>query len=151
MGGKTHCWTNKKVWVKTLVNTQQGRVYLQAYLLVHSDGPVAERYGVAEAGLSLDRPLGHVHDDLRALGAGVKEQRGGGQASTWLYRQAALRLVVAPVGCCGKRCVQRICVGKDKWLLSLGDTVGGKKNTLWLRIKYSHLPSRILSAHVTSN
>lgn len=39
-------------------------VYLQSYLLIHSDGSVAEGDGVTEAGLSLDRPLGHVHDNL---------------------------------------------------------------------------------------
>lgn len=100
------------VWVENVL-------YLQSNLLIHSDRSVAEGDGVTEAGLSLDGPLGHVHDDLRALGAGVEEQRDGGQTSTWLHGEAALGLVVASVGCCRKRCVQRICVGKGKWLLSL--------------------------------
>lgn len=82
--------------------------YLQPNLLVHSDGPVAEGDGVAEAGLSLDGPLGHVHDDLRALGAGVEEQGEGGQIPTWLDGQTALWFVVASVGCGGKRPVQGI-------------------------------------------
>lgn len=82
--------------------------YLQPNLLVHSDGPVAEGDGVTEAGLSLDGPLGHVHDDLRALGARVKEQREGGQTPAWLGGQAVLGFVVASVGCGRKWAVQRI-------------------------------------------
>lgn len=83
-------------------------LYLQPNLLIHSDRPVAEGDGIAEAGLSLDGPLGHVHDDLRALGAGVEEQREGGQAPTRLDGHAAFGLVVASVGCGRKRPVQRI-------------------------------------------
>lgn len=47
--------------------------YLQPNLLINSDRSIAEGDGVTEAGLSLDSLLGHVHDDLRALGAGVEE------------------------------------------------------------------------------
>lgn len=68
-------------------------------MLVNSNGSVAEGDGIAEAGLSLDGSLGQVHDDLGALGAGVEEQREGGQIDTWLDGQAALRLVVASMGC----------------------------------------------------
>lgn len=82
-------------------------VYLEPNLLVHGDRPVAESDGVAEAGLPLDGPLGHVHDDLRALGAGVEEQGDGGQAPAWLHGQAALGFVVASVGHGGA--VQSIC------------------------------------------
>ena len=81
-----------------LLQEQKYCVYLQANLLIYSDRPVAEGDGITEAGLSLDSPLGHVHDDLRSLGAGVEEQREGGQISTWLDGQAALALVVASVG-----------------------------------------------------
>lgn len=83
-------------------------VYLQSNQLIHGDGSVAEGDGVAEAGLSLDCPLRHVHDDLWALGAGVKEQREGGQAPARLRGQAAFGLVVASVRCGRKRSVQRI-------------------------------------------
>lgn len=103
--------------------------YLQPNLLVHSRGPVAEGDGVTEAGLPLDGPLGHVHDDLRALGAGVEEQREGGQASARLDGQAALGLVVASVGRGGERPVQRICAEGENRLLSLGHRWGAE-NTL---------------------
>lgn len=82
--------------------------YLQTNLLIHSGWSVAEGDGVAEAGLSLDGALGYVHDDLRALGAGVEEQREGGQTPTRLDGQAALGLVVASVRCGGKWPVERI-------------------------------------------
>lgn len=101
--------------------------YLQPNLLIHSDRPVAEGDGVTEASLSLDGPLGHVHDNLRALGTGVKEQREGGQTPTWLDGQAALGLVVASVGCGRKRPVQRIYVEKEKWLLKFDLQVGSRK------------------------
>lgn len=87
-------------------------------MFVHGSGSVAEGDGVTEAGLSLHSPLGHVHDDLRALCAGMEEEREGGQTSTRLDGQAALRLVVASVGRGGKRPVQRIYVGKEKVLLA---------------------------------
>lgn len=103
-------------------NMQQGLssciFYLQPNLLIHSSRPVAEGDGVTEAGLPLDGPLGHVHDDLRALCAGVKEQREGGQTSTRLDGQAALGLVVTSVRGGGKWSVQRIYVEKEKRLLS---------------------------------
>lgn len=82
--------------------------HLQPNLLIHGDRPVAEGDGVTEAGLSLDGPLGHVHDDLRALGAGVEQQREGGQTPTRLDGHAAFGLVVASVGRGRKRPVQRI-------------------------------------------
>lgn len=91
-------------------------VYLQPNLLVQGDRPVAEGDGVAEAGLPLNGPLGQVHDDLRALGAGVKEQGNGGQTPTWLHGQAALGFVLASVGCGGA--IQRICEGKTKKYLT---------------------------------
>lgn len=103
-----------------LAATTKQRVYfdyLQADLLVHSDRPVAEGDGVTEAGLSLDCPLGHVHDNLRALGAGMEEQRAGGQTPAWLNRQAALGLVVIPVGRRRKRSVERICVENEMRLV----------------------------------
>lgn len=81
-------------------------------MLVHGDGPVAEGDGVAEAGLPLNGPLGQVHDDLRALGAGVEEQGNGGQTPTWLHGQAALGFVVASVGHDGA--IQSICEGKRR-------------------------------------
>lgn len=87
-------------------------VYLQPNLLVHGDGPVAEGDGVAEAGLPLDGPLGHVHDDLRAFGAGVEEQGDGGRAPARLHGQAALGFVVASVGRGGA--VQSICEGERR-------------------------------------
>lgn len=91
--------------------------YLQADLLVHGDRPVAEGDGVTEAGLPLDCPLGHVHDNLRALGAGMEEQRAGGQTPAWLNRQAALGLVVIPVGRRGKWSVEGIYVGNEMRLV----------------------------------
>lgn len=103
-------------------------LYLQPNLLIHSDRPVAESDGVTEAGLSLGGPLGHVHDDLRALGAGVEQQRKGGQISTWLDGQAALGLVVVSVRCGRKRPIQRIYVEKEKWLLSLVHRWGAEKH-----------------------
>lgn len=87
-------------------------IYLQPNLLVHGDGPVAEGDGVAEAGLPLHGPLGQVHDDLRALGAGVEEQGDGGQTPAGLHGQAALGFVVASVGRGGA--VQSICEGEKK-------------------------------------
>lgn len=86
--------------------------YLQPNLLVHGDRPVAEGDGVAEAGLPLNGPLGQVHDDLRALRAGVEEQGNGGQTPTWLHGQAALGFVVASVGRGGA--IQSICEGKEE-------------------------------------
>lgn len=86
--------------------------HLQANLLIHGDRPVAEGDGVAEAGLPLDGPLGHVHDDLRALGAGVEEQGNRVQPPTGLHGQAALGFVVASVGRGGD--VQSVCEGKSR-------------------------------------
>lgn len=86
--------------------------YLQPDLLVHGDRPVAEGDGVAEAGLPLNDPLGQVHDDLRALRAGVEKQGGGGQTPTGLHGQAAFGFVVASVGRGGA--IQSICEGKQK-------------------------------------
>lgn len=77
-------------------------------MFIHRDGSVAEGDGVAEAGLSLDGPLQHVHDDLRAFSAGMEEEREGRQTSTRLHGEAALGLVVASVRRGGKRPVQRI-------------------------------------------
>lgn len=88
--------------------------YLQPNLLVNSDRPVAECDGVAEAGLSLDGPLGRVHDDLRAFGAAMEQQREGGQAASRLDGQEAFGLVAAPVGCCRKRPIQRIYEERQK-------------------------------------
>lgn len=87
-------------------------VYLQPNLLVHGNRPVAEGDGVAEAGLPLNGPLGQVHDDLRAFGAGVEEQGNGGQTLTWLHGQVALGFVLASVRCGGA--MQRICEGKKE-------------------------------------
>lgn len=39
-------------------------LYLQSNLLIHSNRSVAEGNGVTEAALSLDCPLGRVHNDL---------------------------------------------------------------------------------------
>lgn len=103
-------------------NIQLGQLayfYLQPYLLIHSGWSVAKGDGVTEAGLPLDGPLGYVHDDLRALGAGVEEQRVGGQTSTRLDGKAALGLVVASLRCGRKWSVQRIYVKKEKLLLNL--------------------------------
>lgn len=77
--------------------------YLQPNLLVHSNGPIAEGDGITEAGLPLDSPLGHVHDNLRALRAWVEEQREGGQTPTLLNGQATLGFLVASLGCGRKR------------------------------------------------
>lgn len=81
-------------------------------MLVHGDRPVAEGDGIAEAGLPLDGPLGHVHDNLRAFGAGVEEQGDGGQSPARLRGQAALGFVVASVGRGGT--IQGICEGEKK-------------------------------------
>lgn len=84
--------------------------YLDADLLEQGNGPVAEGDGVAEAGLSLDSPLGHVHDDLGALGTRVEEQgKGGPAAPTLLDRQTSLGgLMVAAVRSGGEGATQRI-------------------------------------------
>lgn len=87
-------------------------VYLQPNLLVHGNRPVAEGDGIAEAGLPLNGPLGQIHDDLRALRAGVEEQGNGGLTPTWLHGQAALGFVVAAVG--RGRAIQSVCKGKRR-------------------------------------
>ena len=88
--------------------------YLQPNLLIYSNRSVAKGDSVTEAGLSLDGPLGHVHDDLRALGAGVEEQRKGRQTAAWLNGQTAFRLVMASVGCGWKWPIQRIYEDKQE-------------------------------------
>lgn len=84
--------------------------YLEADLLVQGNGPAAEGDGIAEAGLPLDGPLGHVHDDLGALGTGVEEQGKRGQAAPTLQDGQTLLggLTVIAVGCGGEGATQRI-------------------------------------------
>lgn len=106
---------------------------LQSNLFIHSDRPVAEGDGIAEASLSLDGPLGHVHNNLWALGAGVKEQRKGGRTPTWLVRQATLRLVVVSVWWGRKWPIQRIYMGKD-WSACLVSSTRGEQEIMYSRI-----------------
>src|SRR4029434_8527837 len=74
-----HLLLNTQTHTHTHTHTHTlSSTYLEADLLVEPYGPVAEGDGVAEAGLALDGPLCQVHEDLRALGAGVVEQRAYG-------------------------------------------------------------------------
>ena len=76
---------------------QGERPHLQPDLLIDEDRAVTEGDGVAEAGLPLDSFVAEVHEDLRALGVGVEEQRRGWEPPAGQHRRAVLLLVVASV------------------------------------------------------
>lgn len=83
--------------------------HLEADLLVQGDGSVTEGDGVTKAGLSLYAPLGHVHDDLRALGTGVKQQWADRcRGTTGVQGQAAFWFLVASVSRRRKRAAQGV-------------------------------------------